>query len=1191
MPYSDLIRQEDEYTYSAVLQFDIMSDKKMLRFIPSAATVAILRDYFVDMTREKPEHHARIMYGSYGTGKSHLLTVLGQLLGKQFMDGVAYNTFLQRLRNYDPELAADIESYKNTPSRKPALVVPIVYDFEDFDRCIFFSLRKKLESLNISVNFASFYEQAQELLDLWKSDNESKARLAQVTKNASIQLPKLEEQLQSHDIKAQEEFQLLFSQMTYGATYVHESTNLIAALQQVRAAISDDYSGIVFIFDEFGQYMESNLKSIKVAAIQNLAEYCDHNGGNDHIILVSHREIGQYTEGHGKNVATEWKKVEGRYQASSMSGAQDQCLSLVKAVLTKVEPVWTAFKNHYSQQLNAIYGQSMSIRKALAAGSDVGENPFEDTFPLHPIALLALDRLSKKVAQNGRTFFTFLASKDNRSLYSVLTGYELDEFHFVGLDAIYDYFQTSISAKQSEAAYKWHHNLMSALNKNGSDVYDSTPEVRILKSIAVIGVVDDSSILAANDKTLLAAIDCPTDKLTAALQALCAKKILKYSGTYDRYEFFDASIFDVDSIIEEESQRVSDDALIKVLNAEFTTSVLYPRAYNRDRRMSRVFAPVFATLESIDKPSFAGQFGPYYDGLLIMLLSDPDDDQGLIARHSADIPRNITFVKLNCSELREAGRKYVAAKYLDTQKAEYIQQDPVFDKELQYHIQELASIIDFYIKQWLSFCDGDYYVLSCGEPNNEVSSISQMEDLASTLMRETYRDTLIVNNELINKNVVSGTITAAKKNAIRGMLQGRASQNYFDLPELSPDYIAVRSVLVKNGFIVADNAGAENVLPDGQRPQDAVRTELERTIAKARRDNISFAEVYHRLKMPPYGLRDGYLSLLFAYFLTPYQKTLVITSHGTEQEITPELFEEIVRRPEDYTFILANWSSEQVEFIDAIEELYAQYINPVLRSKNRLKAIYEGMLTHYRKVSKFARTTERYISDLGKAYRRVMEGHYTSYSKFFLTELHGMTGDYTSALSAVRQSVEELDSAADLLAANVRAQIQYALDLSSDEGLSEQLQKKYRDEWKAKRKKSFDYYANSFLEYVSHLRAGTADSEIAAQLARVLTGMELLYWSDQNEEEFAQRLIETARKINSYQANGDLNDGEARVSLVDARGEERALVFNQDSLSELARVAKNKINADLAHYGLSLTFDDKVNVLLSLLGDLMEGAN
>lgn len=87
MPYSDLIMQESEYTYSANIQFDIENDRKLLRFIPNDTTTALLKEYFTDITRQNPENHARILYGSYGTGKSHFLTVLSLLLSKSHTDG------------------------------------------------------------------------------------------------------------------------------------------------------------------------------------------------------------------------------------------------------------------------------------------------------------------------------------------------------------------------------------------------------------------------------------------------------------------------------------------------------------------------------------------------------------------------------------------------------------------------------------------------------------------------------------------------------------------------------------------------------------------------------------------------------------------------------------------------------------------------------------------------------------------------------------------------------------------------------------------------------------------------------------------------------------------------------------------------------------------------------------------------
>lgn len=172
-----------------------------------------------------------------------------------------------------------------------------------------------------------------------------------------------------------------------------------------------------------------------------------------------------------------------------------------------------------------MYSEAMDFRGFLV---DIAreENPFEGGYPLHPISLYALDKLSKKVAQNERTFFTYLASQEDNSLYRFLSRYELDKFHFVGIDEIYDYFEPSIKSVQSDSSYEWYKNLQSALSKNHSNTSDDTPEVKILKVITIIGVINDASTLRANKSTLLSVIDCPKEIVSNALEGLCERRII-----------------------------------------------------------------------------------------------------------------------------------------------------------------------------------------------------------------------------------------------------------------------------------------------------------------------------------------------------------------------------------------------------------------------------------------------------------------------------------------------------------------------------------------------------------------------------------------------------------------------------------------------------------------------------------------
>ena len=819
MSYSDLIKQETEYTYSANIQFDIENDRKLLRFIPNETTSALLKEYFTDITRQSPEHHARILYGSYGTGKSHFLTVLSLLLSKTYTDGFAFNTFVDRLSRFDPALSADICAFVDNPDRKPFLVVPIVFDFEDFDRCIYFSLKKTLESQNIPVQFKTFYDQALQLVNQWKATAESQLRLEEACKSTKIRLSALEEQLRKYDKRAEKRFQRVFSEMTYGVSYVYEISNLADAIDQANKVISDTYSGIVFIFDEFGRYIEDNIKSIKVKSVQDLAEICDHTDGNNHIILVSHKEISQYTQRYGKSISNEWKKVEGRYKATPINDKQDQCLSLISSILTKDPELWRVFEGKFHTQLNRVYSEAIGFH-APQFEEVLGTNPYEGCFPLHPISLFALDKLSKKVAQNERTFFTYLASKEENSLYQFLEMHELDEFHFVGIDNIYDYFEPNIKSVQSDSSYEWYRNLQHALAKNNSGEYDDTPETRVLKVIAAIGIINDSSALVADKQTILSVIDLPQDEISTALTTLCDKKIIKYSGAYKRYDFFEASIFDVEELIKEGTRLVQDKAAIDTLNEHFIDFVLYPYQYNREYKISRVFLPLFALPEELSRKTLYGQFGDYYDGILAIVIANEDSDLLTVAKDAKCIERGIVVVHRDTEALLNAVKQFIAIQYLESKKAEYNSKDPAFEKELQYFKDEITIVVRNMVVQWNTELEDGALVFCDGVMQENINTLSDLSNLASSILYKTYSKTLIVNNELINKNTVSGSIMSAKRNALNGMIAGNAPEQYYGVQYLSPDYIAVRSVLTKNGFILSkDENITQNMLNDGQQPQ------------------------------------------------------------------------------------------------------------------------------------------------------------------------------------------------------------------------------------------------------------------------------------------------------------------------------------------------------------------------------------
>jgi len=257
-------------------------------------------------------------------------------------------------------------------------------------------------------------------------------------------------------------------------------------------------------------------------------------------------------------------------------------------------------------------------------------------------------------------------------------------------------------------------------------------------------------------------------------------------------------------------------------------------------------------------------------------------------------------------------------------------------------------------------------------------------------------------------------------------------------------------------------------------------------------------------------------------------------------------------------------------------------------NKNRLKAIYDGMISHYKSVPKFARTTTKYIAEKTIQYRQLMEKSYSSYTNFFFVVLKELTGDLCSSLEIIKNSKNDLDNAVSVLCKDLKHVFCKEFAVSPACKLSNAFCELYKSDWINKRVKAFDYYTNAFLDYAG--KAGKAsDIEILYQLGKILTGIEIEYWNDNHRIEFEERLFEINGKLSSYTNLTKLKDSETKMTLTASTGEEKTIIFDNTGLSDLGITIKNKINSTFGNFGLSVTYEDKVQILLALLNDLMEG--
>lgn len=1172
MKYSELITKRKQYKYSANICFDLENENRLSGFIPNVTTTEILKEYLYGIIQDKAGVHSRILYGSYGTGKSHLLTVLCALLGHINTNGDAFDLFIESITKYDDDFADFIKEFAK--NAKPYLVVPVYSDFSDFDKCISYSMKKELEKKGLEICFKNTFYEASDLIAKWEDGEASKTRLDEVCNKLKVDISDFKNQLKTFVPSSEKVFNLIFKEMTYGATFVSETGSLIDNLNQANEAIKDEYQGIVFVFDEFGRYIEDNGETIKVKTIQDFAEYCDHSDYENYLILVSHKQLSLYTDKMKKELSDEWKKIEGRFKATSINVKYDQCLSLIPHIIPKTKK-WDTFKKRYERDLNALYEEAWDFKGFLLPPE--GGNPFEGGFPLHPITLYALDRLSKKVAQNERTFFTYLASDEENSLFAQIDKLKDDRFHFVGLDLIYDYFEENIMSYRANDIYVMYKKLQYALNKLGEENTDSA-EVKILKTIAVINIISDSAVLASNRVTLCNVIDEDDEVISSAIDALEKKKIIKFMRQYGYYDFLDSSIYDLDSMIEEKIGSINDEMVVNILNDEFTDFVIYPHRYNAKYHMNRIMIPVFAYRNELSKKTFVRSMPDYYDGIVAFVL---DAEYSLNEYSEVELPdRMLMLVNSNPKQIINEVKRYIATKLLYSQREELKKDDPTVEKELQLYLEEEQAILSELVSNWRKIKGSDITVVFDGH-EEEAKSEAELTECASQIMLSAYKKTIIVNNDLINKNKVSGAIRLSRSKLLDNMLNGIDVMN--GCTPLSPEHNIVRALLVKNGMY-DDGIPVKLNYIDGEVSGDAVKHVIQKYIKKAKKAPVSVNELYEELKKPPYGLRDGYMSLLLAYELSQYEN-ISLSFHGADRDYSSEEFLKAFENPEDYSIFICNWREEQEKYISDLEELYGKYLNR--KTKNRLKELLGAMNTHFASLTKSALTTDKYVSPKAKQYRDILSISYKDYNSFFFEVLPKLDSDYGTLVVQLRTIKAELERVPKLQMSDVDKLIRNVFDIGRDETISKWLFDKYENEWAAKAHKVFDYHTNAFLEFVRNNNAQKEDVAVIQDLANVITGFGVDYWNDSKIEDFEEILRKVFAQLEGYTVKDELSDDEVKIVIQTGGEELRTTQFDKQDLSSNGQIMFNKMKATISNFGESISQEEKMQIIARLLEEIM----
>lgn len=697
-------------------------------------------------------------------------------------------------------------------------------------------------------------------------------------------------------------------------SHIHDYQSVVELYEQAaNLAKIAGCRGLLVIIDEFGKFLErarwqGDLPDL--ASAQYLAELASHLDQPQILFLVSlHQGFQHYASSLSRQQWLEWVKIQGRFSQIDFSEEPENLYGLVAASISfqdESQNVQIALRNWVSRVWN-------QVRNIPSFETEAETNFWPDllmrVYPLHPITLYALPRLSANLGQNERTLFTFLASDDPLGFKSFLnkTKRDTNELPSLTVDYLYDYFVTGsrttwlpIEVQRKVA------EIEAALERLG----DRPPEEsRLLKIIGVLGLLKTGSLLPASEQVLHAALDISTTRSRSSvrdiLNNLIARKIVVYRKFAEEYRIWEGSDFDFDGALTKAREEIqSDFDLTTTLESVIMPRPLSARRHNFETGTSRLFrvkliaASDLLKMDNGDLHRMPNQYQS--DGIILYAIPCTLQELNALGQWVSNIsepkiavvvpnePLGLNYLVLDLAALRKIQRDWPE-----------LEDDNIAMKELAARIESTEDFLNESLSSIVEPTSEDATWYWCGRPKI-VTNRKTLNETLSEICDEIFTATPKIRNELINRENISPQVVLAVKKIIKGLLSS-SNEIKLGLKGNGPEISIFTAVLEEQGLFKQQSDGKWHLTDPKQDVSNGIKAvwlEIEQFFRSTGDSAKTFDELFEKLSAPPYGLRRGLSSLLIWIVLIYFRSTIALYDSGTYiKDWSVEIFDRFVRLP------------------------------------------------------------------------------------------------------------------------------------------------------------------------------------------------------------------------------------------------------------------------------------------------------
>ncbi|MGC8960078.1 MAG: hypothetical protein ACP5OO_09885, partial [Chloroflexia bacterium] len=810
----------------------------------------------------------------------------------------------------------------------------------------------------------------------------------------------------------------------------------------------------------------------------------------------------------------------------------------------------------------------------------------EGAYPLHPLTVYCLVRLSNKVAQNERTLFTFLTADEPPALRDLLHGNGAGAW--IGPEALYDYFADALRADTGPGGL---HPLWAAaehaLRKAPAD--DDLSR-RLVKALAVLQAVGTQPTTA----TLAFALQTDAESVEDAARTLVRRKVLRQHRLDRTWELTVGSDVDIDAAIRQALERrpPSPLQLRRLLEQTLPPPIYQARQHNIRTGIKRFFWSWYRYPEEIGTPDWEAVLKglDYADGLVIYLLARnaAELNQARALAQATPSPRVVVVVpERPLTALEDLLRELVALSDLKNDPA-FREQDARVAEELALFVEDvtarLAQTLAPLIDPWQGAAE--WYWQGQRHP---VATPGQAARLVSRVCDHVFPHTPELRNDLLNRRNPTAQQVKAAEQVIDALLTQPPSEQ-LGLTGFGPDWLILHTILHAPGILRQAEDGAWIIAKPTQPALAAAWEVIEAFLERARQSPQPFADLLDALQSPPLGLRLGVLPLLIAAALKRHWAVLTVRRNGKAVfPVNGTTLTDLCRNPQAYTLELGPDDERLYRLWAALEEHFCAGLLPEERRRQPLQMLSLGMMRWLRSLPRFAQTTRR-LSAEALQFRQLVESAAQDPAPVLFEQLPALLGGPESdwaampgRLSALRGELETAER--DLLRRLERFVVeQFAPDAVPQRCSALEALRQWGNQLQARQPQATLRLGDVRVQALVDIALNASDADAVLEvLARRIINTAPRDWTDSGEAYF-YRVLQEAKAAAEREVS-DLTAASESVLQVtlQAGGQPAAYRFRQVPLSEAGQRILQNFKSTLETTGRVLSADEKRQLAVLLL--------